>query len=101
MLIVYFLLVVVSLVAADCLWRGIFIQGCKRDVQVRDFQSETETFSHFSETETLGKCVSRPRRRDWDYIPGHIMCEVGCDSPSMFVLGFHKVVLKTGPASDW
>jgi len=33
---------------------------CKRDPKARD---ETETFPHFAET------VSRPRRRDRDYIP--------------------------------
>jgi len=56
------------------------ILACKRDPMIRDRDEtetfdfsvrdeiETETFPRFHETETFGNYVSRPRRRDRDYI---------------------------------
>jgi len=57
--------------------KKLCILACKRDPIVRDRdiwfsvrdEIETETFPRFHETETFGNYVSRPRRRDRDYIP--------------------------------
>jgi len=56
------------------------ILACKWDPMVRDRniwfsvrdEIETKTFRHFHEIETFGNYVSRPRRRDRDYIPAQI-----------------------------
>jgi len=39
------------------------------ETETFDFQSETFPRFHKTETETFGNYVSRPRRRDRDYIP--------------------------------